>query len=93
MKFFHPSLLLLGLFVIGGIAFKLTTPNDCDFILPNDSIFVLTDNTKRSSPLLSAKAPFKNFVSPTLINGDVYTWYKADSMPRIRTTCNNQLYC
>lgn len=47
MKLFHPSLLLLGLFVIGGIAFKLTTPNDCDFILPNDSIFVLTGDFRR----------------------------------------------
>lgn len=47
MKIFHPSFLLLGLFVIGGIAFKLTTPNDCDFILPNDSIFVLTGDFRR----------------------------------------------
>ena len=47
MKIFHPSFVLLGLFVIGGIAFKLTTPNDCDFILSNDSIFVLTGDFRR----------------------------------------------
>ena len=38
---------MLGLFVVGGIAFKLTTPNDCDFILSNDSIFVLTGDFRR----------------------------------------------
>lgn len=42
-----PSFLLLGLFVIGGIAFKLTSPNDCGFILSNDSIFVLTGDFRR----------------------------------------------
>ena len=47
MKFLRPPFLLLGLFVVGGIAFKLTTPNDCDFILSNDSIFVLTGDFRR----------------------------------------------
>lgn len=47
MKFLRPSFLLIGLFVVGGIAFKVTSPNDCDFILPNDSIFVLTGDFRR----------------------------------------------
>ena len=47
MKIFHPSFILLGLFVVGGIAFKLTSPNDCNFILSNDSIFVLTGDFRR----------------------------------------------
>lgn len=47
MKIFRPSFLLLGIFVIGGIAFKLSTPNDCDSVLPNDSIFVLTGDYRR----------------------------------------------
>lgn len=47
MKLFHPSFLVIVAFVIGGIAFKITTPNDCNFILPNDSIFVLTGDFRR----------------------------------------------
>lgn len=47
MKLLQPSFLLLGLFVLGGIIFKLTSPNDCDFILNNDSIFVLTGDFRR----------------------------------------------
>ncbi|MBP5485744.1 MAG: YdcF family protein [Alphaproteobacteria bacterium] len=47
MKLLHPSFLLLGIFVLGGIIFKLTTPNDCGFILDNDSIFVLTGDFRR----------------------------------------------
>ncbi len=47
MKILRPSFLLLGLFVVGGIAFKLTTPNDCEFIMSNDSIFVLTGDYRR----------------------------------------------
>lgn len=47
MKILTPSLLLLGLFVLGGIVFKLTTPNQCADILPNDSIFVLTGDFRR----------------------------------------------
>ena len=47
MKLLHPSFLLLGIFVLGGIVFKLTSPNDCDFILDNDSIFVLTGDFRR----------------------------------------------
>ena len=47
MKILRPSFLLLGLFVIGGIAFKLSAPNDCEFIMSNDSIFVLTGDFRR----------------------------------------------
>ncbi|MBO4745637.1 MAG: YdcF family protein [Alphaproteobacteria bacterium] len=47
MKLFHPSFWLICLFVVGGIAFKLTRPNDCGFILQNDSIFVLTGDFRR----------------------------------------------
>ena len=47
MKLLRPSFLLLGIFVLGGIIFKLTSPNDCDFILDNDSIFVLTGDFRR----------------------------------------------
>lgn len=47
MKLLRPSFLLLGIFVLGGIVFKLTSPNDCDFILDNDSIFVLTGDFRR----------------------------------------------
>ena len=46
MKLLTPSL-LFGLFVLGGIIFKLTSPNDCANILPNDSIFVLTGDARR----------------------------------------------
>lgn len=47
MKILRPSFLLLGLFVLGGVAFKLTAPNDCEFIMENDSIFVLTGDYRR----------------------------------------------
>ena len=47
MRFLRPSFLLIALFVVGGIAFKLTIPNDCEFILDNDSIFVLTGDFRR----------------------------------------------
>ena len=47
MKLLHPSFWLIGIFVVGGIAFKLTRPNDCEFILQNDSIFVLTGDFRR----------------------------------------------
>ncbi len=47
MKILRPSFLLLGLFVLGGVAFKLTAPNDCGFIMSNDSIFVLTGDFRR----------------------------------------------
>ena len=47
MKILRPSFLLLGIFVLGGVVFKLTSPNDCDFILDNDSIFVLTGDFRR----------------------------------------------
>ena len=47
MRFLRPSFLMFGLFVMGGIAFKVTSPNDCNFILSNDSIFVLTGDFRR----------------------------------------------
>lgn len=47
MRFLRPSFLLTCIFVLGGIMFKLTSPNDCDFILSNDSIFVLTGDFRR----------------------------------------------
>lgn len=47
MKILRPSFLLIGLFVLGGVAFKLTAPNDCEFIMENDSIFVLTGDYRR----------------------------------------------
>lgn len=47
MKILRPSFLLLGIFVLGGIIFKLTTPNDCEFISESDSIFVLTGDFRR----------------------------------------------
>ena len=47
MKVLRPSLLIMGLFVLGGIIFKLTTPDQCTEIMPNDSIFVLTGDFRR----------------------------------------------
>lgn len=47
MKLLNPSFLLLGLFVLGGIVFKLSSPNHCADILQNDSIFVLTGDARR----------------------------------------------
>lgn len=46
MKLLNPSFLLLGLFVLGGIVFKLSSPNHCADILQNDSIFVLTGDAR-----------------------------------------------
>ncbi len=42
-----PSFLVFGLFIIGGLIFKATTPIQCGTILPNDSIFVLTGDERR----------------------------------------------
>lgn len=47
MKFLRPSFLLFTAFVFGGIVFKLTSPNDCNFIVSSDSIFVLTGDFRR----------------------------------------------
>ena len=47
MKILTPSLLILALFVLGGAIFKSTAPTRCTTILPNDSIFVLTGDTRR----------------------------------------------
>lgn len=47
MKFFTPSFLLLGCFVLGGLMFKSMAPTSCATILPDDSIFVLTGDARR----------------------------------------------
>lgn len=47
MKVITPSFLILGLFVLGGMIYKLTTPMGCGPILPNDNIFVLTGDARR----------------------------------------------
>jgi uncharacterized SAM-binding protein YcdF (DUF218 family) len=47
MRFFTPSLLILSFFVLGGAIFKSTAPRNCATILPDDSIFVLTGDTRR----------------------------------------------
>lgn len=47
MKIITPSILILGLFVFGGMIYKLTSPMGCGPILPNDNIFVLTGDTRR----------------------------------------------
>lgn len=47
MKILTPSFLILGLFVLGGIIFKLTSPLSCGNILPDDNIFVLTGDARR----------------------------------------------
>lgn len=46
MRIFSPSL-LFGLFVIGGLLYKDTTPNDCHLIKNSDSAFVLTGDYRR----------------------------------------------
>lgn len=58
MKFLRPSFLLLGIFVLGGIIFKATSPNECNQILSNDSIFVLTGDFRRVPFALSQKEKF-----------------------------------
>ena len=47
MKLLNPSFILLGLFVLGGIVFKLSSPNHCADIMPDDSIFVLSGDARR----------------------------------------------
>ena len=47
MKIITPPFLILGLFVLGGMIFKLTSPMGCGPILPNDNIFVLTGDARR----------------------------------------------
>ena len=47
MKLLPPSLLLVTIFVIGGAAFKMTSPRTCERIKTNDSIFVLTGDMRR----------------------------------------------
>ncbi len=47
MKYLTPSFVLLGCFVLGGIIFKSSAPRECNGILPDDSIFVLTGDMRR----------------------------------------------
>ncbi len=47
MKCLTPSLLLLAIFVLGGMMFKSMAPTTCGTILPDDSIFVLTGDARR----------------------------------------------
>ena len=47
MKIFSPSLLVISLFILGGIIFKTTTPVHCTTILPYDNLFVLTGDARR----------------------------------------------
>lgn len=47
MKIFTPSFLIVGLFVLGGMIFKLTSPLHCGPILPDDNVFVLTGDARR----------------------------------------------
>ncbi len=47
MKLITPSFFILGLFVLGGMVFKTTTPLTCGPILPNDDVFVLTGDSRR----------------------------------------------
>ncbi len=47
MRYLTPSLLLVGLFVLGGAIFKWSAPAQCNEIMPDDSIFVLTGDARR----------------------------------------------
>ncbi len=47
MKLLTPSLLIISCFVIGGMIFKSLTPRNCENILLNDTIFVLTGDMRR----------------------------------------------
>ncbi|MDR0741264.1 MAG: YdcF family protein [Rickettsiales bacterium] len=47
MKFLNSSLLIFGLFILGGAIFKTTAPTRCATILPDDSVFVLTGDARR----------------------------------------------
>ncbi len=47
MRFFTPSLLIVAAFVLGGIAFKASSPTTCDAIMSGDNIFVLTGDARR----------------------------------------------
>ena len=47
MKFLTPSFVLLGIFVMGGMVFKSSTPRGCADIMSDDSIFVLTGDARR----------------------------------------------
>lgn len=47
MRLITPSCLFLGLFLLGGMIFKVSTPHGCGTILPDDSIFVLTGDERR----------------------------------------------
>ena len=47
MKYIPVSFVLIFCFVLGGIMFKSMTPPRCESLLQNDTIFVLTGDTRR----------------------------------------------
>ena len=49
MMFLRPFLvvILMMLFVMGGVIFKRSAPTECGQVLPDDSIFVLTGDARR----------------------------------------------
>ena len=47
MRLITPSCLLLAIFLLGGMIFKLSAPTHCGIIRPDDSIFVLTGDERR----------------------------------------------
>ena len=58
MKIFTPSFLILGLFVLGGMIYKLTSPMGCGPILPDDNIFVLTGDERRVPFAMQQTKPY-----------------------------------
>ncbi len=64
MKYLTPSLILLGLFVLGGIIFKWSAPTECTSVLKDDSIFVLTGDARR--------IPFAMKILQSHPDGDLY---------------------
>ncbi|MBQ0013601.1 MAG: YdcF family protein [Proteobacteria bacterium] len=47
MKIITPSLIILSLFVIGGMIFKLSAPITCGDFMQDDTVFVLTGDARR----------------------------------------------
>ena len=46
-RILRPSFLIFSAFIIGGMLFKSWTPHQCNQILENDSVFVLTGDERR----------------------------------------------